>query len=63
MNGNITAKWLAERYEDKIMANMNIPVKEMRQTVHKEYRANISKVQAYKAKVIALDNIKRYAAD
>ncbi|XP_071905845.1 uncharacterized protein [Coffea arabica] len=59
----MTAKWVAERYEDKIRANMSIPVHSLRLTMHEEYKIQISKTIARNAKGIAVDRIKGCAVE
>lgn len=62
-NRNITAKWLSVRYEERIRANPNMPIKELRQTVDEEYHSTISPVVGYRSRVLAVDTIKGNAKE
>ena len=42
-NKNITSKWLSNRYVERIRANTKMPIREFRQTIHKDYEAKASK--------------------
>ncbi|XP_027156674.1 uncharacterized protein LOC113757758 [Coffea eugenioides] len=53
-------KALAQRtwYVERIRSNNNLPTRKLRQTVHKDYQAEISKHVAAKAKTLAIEKIK-----
>ncbi|KAL3519922.1 hypothetical protein ACH5RR_018071 [Cinchona calisaya] len=62
-NKNITAAWLANRYLDRVTANINIPIRAIRQIVDEDYKAEITRVVAYKAMALAVKKIMGSAAE
>lgn len=57
-NKNLTARWVATRFEETIRANMKMPVTQLIQTVDEMYGKEISRATAFKAKSFAKANIK-----
>ncbi|KAL3514047.1 hypothetical protein ACH5RR_026764 [Cinchona calisaya] len=62
-NKNITAAWLADRYLERVRANINILIRAIRQAVDEDYKAEITRVVAYKARALAVKKIMGSAAD
>ena len=53
----LTAKWLGERYIEKIKANPHIPLAAIRQCVDEDFGLKIGRMKAYRAREHALDGI------
>ncbi|XP_071905754.1 uncharacterized protein [Coffea arabica] len=56
-NKNLKAKWLFDRYMERIRPNSQILVRESRQTVNEEYQAQIFRWIAAKVRKLALEMI------
>lgn len=56
-NKRITAKWLGERYLEKVRANPKMPIAAIRQNVDQDFHTEISRSKAYRARIIALEGI------
>lgn len=57
-NGNFIEKWLKNRYMVRIRVNNHIGIKELRQIIDKDYSLMITRPQAYRARSIALAEIR-----
>ncbi|XP_042030026.1 uncharacterized protein LOC121776956 [Salvia splendens] len=53
----LTAKWLGERYMEKIKGNSHIPLAAIRQCVDEDFGLKIGRMKAYRAREHALDDI------
>ncbi|XP_041995630.1 uncharacterized protein LOC121745732 [Salvia splendens] len=53
----LTAKWLGERYMEKIKANPHIPLAAIRQCVDEDFGLKIGRMKAYRAREHAVDGI------
>ncbi|XP_042056389.1 uncharacterized protein LOC121800969 [Salvia splendens] len=53
----LMAKWLTERYMEKIKANPHIPLASIRQCVDEEFGLKVGRMKAYRAKDSALEGI------
>ncbi|CAI9089496.1 OLC1v1024083C1 [Oldenlandia corymbosa var. corymbosa] len=62
-NRKIRAKWLANRYTEKIKADPKIPVKAIRQCMDEDFTSEITRTKAYRARTIALEGIYGKTAD
>ena len=62
-NRAITSKWLANRYEERYRSNLQLPVKELIQTVDEEYMSKITRAVAYKARALATQTVKGSAEE
>nr|XP_027117326.1 uncharacterized protein LOC113734809 isoform X1 [Coffea arabica]XP_027117327.1 uncharacterized protein LOC113734809 isoform X1 [Coffea arabica]XP_027117328.1 uncharacterized protein LOC113734809 isoform X1 [Coffea arabica]XP_027117329.1 uncharacterized protein LOC113734809 isoform X1 [Coffea arabica]XP_027117330.1 uncharacterized protein LOC113734809 isoform X1 [Coffea arabica]XP_027117332.1 uncharacterized protein LOC113734809 isoform X1 [Coffea arabica]XP_027117333.1 uncharacterized prot len=62
-NKHMSTSWLANRYEDQIKSNMYMPAKQIRQAVDEQYKCEISRSMAYKARTKARKNIKGSVAE
>ena len=54
----MTSKWVAERFQESVHANMKMPVGQLLQNIDQQFNCEITRNKGYKALAISRANIR-----
>ncbi|XP_071928031.1 uncharacterized protein [Coffea arabica] len=61
-NKNMTSNWVADKFEESVRSNMNMPVRQLLQSIDEQYSCEITRNKGYKALAMAKAAIKGSAS-